>query len=252
MIQPFIKFPLNNLLIFLATALWIGSSSALSAQVAHLADVNAAKKAFKPSFESGDGTLAIKEGALSYSVEDPTEKDFQYRLFQPARLRASQDFTITGTFKNDAIPESSKELASVGIEFYQATDLRNRMAATLSVARLKGFFSRTVFAQVVQGSEPVDSRYTSDLRVPIETTFKLSFDSGEKVFSVFYDRDESEATEWAFVASFGIKGDGGADGNADWRMKNTEKFLVYVYGYSENMQIFEGDVEATALSVEID
>ena len=252
MIQSFIKFSPNNPLILLATALCIGSFSALSAQVAHLADVNASRKAFKPSFESGDGTLVIKEGSLSYNVEDPTEKDFQYLLFQPARLRASQDFTITGTFKNDAIPESSKELASIGIEVYQATDLRNRMAATLSVARLKGFFSRTVFAQVVEGSEPVDSTYSSDLRVPIETTFKLSFDSGKKVFSVFYVRDGSEATEWEFVGSFGINGNGGADGNARWRMKNTEKLLVYVYGYSENMQIFDNDVEVTALSIEID
>jgi len=227
------------------------SAASLFAQVADFSDVGELNKAFKSSFESGGGELTIKEGALSYTVAEATAKDFQYLLFQPARLRASQDFTITGTFKNDAIPESSKELASVGIEVYQATDLRNRVAATLSVARLEGFFSRTVFTQVVEGGETVDSTYSSELRVPIETTFKLSFDSDTKVFSVAYDSDEGEAVEWTPVGSFGINGDGGEDGNAYWRMRSTEKFLVYVYGYSENLQIFEGDVEATALSVEI-
>jgi hypothetical protein len=225
--------------------------SSLSAQVADLADIAATKKAFKPSFNSGDAALDIKEGAIVYSVETPSEKDFRYLQFQPARLRASQDFTITGTFKNDAIPEASRELASIGIEVYQATDLSNRVAATLSVARLQGFFSRTVFSQIVEGGESVASTYSDELRVPIETTFKLSFDSEDKVFSVHYDTDEGEAVAWELVGTFGIGGSGGEDGNANWRMRSTEKFLVYVYGYSENLQIFEGDVEVSALSVEV-
>ena len=235
----------------LASLCILGACSSLSAQVADLANVEATEKAFKPSFNSGDAQLTIQPGAIVYSVEEPSAKDFRYLHFKPARLRASQDFTITGTFKNDAIAESSKELASVGIEVYQATDLSNRVAATLSVARLQGFFSRTVFSQVVEGGEPVASAYSSELRVPIETTFKLSFAADSKVFTIHYDEDEGEAVEWTLVGSFGIAGDGGEDGNANWRMKSNEKFLVYIYGYSENLQIFAGDVEVRALSVEI-
>jgi len=239
----------NKPLAALITLSLLGAA-ALSAQVADFTDVDATQKAFKPSFESGGGELTIKAGRLSYAVEEPTEKDFQYLLFQPARLRASQDFTITGTFKNDAIPESSSQLASVGIEVYQATDLRNRVAATLSVARLEGFFSRTVFTQVVQDGEPVDSTYTADLRLPVEVTFKLTYSAADKVFSVFYDADADAPIDWVPVGSFGVAGEGGESGNANWKMRSSEKFLVYTYGYSENLQIFEGDVEVTALSVE--
>jgi|GEM_PF-3529366 len=249
--QPFTKSSPSKCFYTLVFTLILGAYCSLSAQVADLSDVGAAKKAFKPSFNSGAAELIFKEGSIVYTVEEPSEKDFQYLHFQPARLRASQDFTITGTFKNDAIAESSKELASVGIEVYQATDLSNRVAATLSVARLEGFFSRTVFSQVVEGGEAVDSAYTADLRLPIEVTFKMVFDSKEKVFSVYYDADEDEAVVWELVGTFGVAGKGGEDGNANWRMKSTEKFLVYIYGYSENLQVFEGDVEATALSVEI-
>jgi hypothetical protein len=237
--------------LFALVALFLCSAAAMPAQVADFADAGALKKAFKPSFESGDGQLTIQEGAINYTVEEPTKKDFQYLNFQPARLRASQDFTITGTFKNDAIPESAKELASVGIEVYQAQDLSNRVAATLSAARLNGFFSRTVFTQVVKGGEPVDSSYTEDLRVPVEVTFKLVYTAPEKVFSVFYDADEGDAVDWQAVGSFGVAGTGGDSGNANWKMRSSEKFLVYIYGYSENLQIFEGDVAATALSLEI-
>jgi len=241
------KYSITALLLFAGLG-----DSILSAESVDLSDVGGVKKDFRPSFESGGGTLTINEGSIAYTVEDATEKDFQYLLYRPARLRASQDFTIMGSFKNDAIAESSKELASVGIEVYQAEDLSNRVAATLSVARLEGVFSRTVFTQIVDGGETAASTYTPDLRVPIETTFKLVFDSKEKVFTTYYDSDEGEGVEWTQVGSFGINGKGGEDGDGTWRMKSTEKFLVYVYGYSENLTIYEGEVEMTALSVEVE
>lgn len=239
----------RNCIALLVIAMWTGV--VLPAQVADFTDVAATEKAFKLSFESGDGALTIKEGAIRYTVDEPTEKDFQYLYFQPARLRASQDFSITGTFKNDAIPESSKQLASVGIEVYQAQDLSNRVAATLSVARLEGYFSRTVFTQVVESGETVDSTYTTELRLPVEVSFKLDYSAKGKVFTVYYDANAEAAEDWVLVGSFGIGGSGGDSGNANWKMRSSEKFLVYLYGYSENLQIFDGEIEASALSVEI-
>jgi hypothetical protein len=47
-----------------------------------------------------------------------------------------------------------------------------------------------------------------------------------------------------------VAGEGGDSGNANWKMRSSERFLVYVYGYSENLRIFEGEVAATALTVE--
>lgn len=244
------KYASNKTPALLSLILLIGAGPVAFAQTLDFADVKALKKSLKPSFESGGGTLTIAEGAVHYTVDAATEKDFQYLLYQPARLRASQDFTVTGRFRNDAIPEASTELASVGIEIYQAEDLRNRVAATLSVARLEGFFSRTVFTQIVEGGEAVDSTYTPDLRVPIETSFRLSFDADAQVFTVHYDSDPDEAEAWTEVGSFGINGDGGETGNARWRMRSSEKFLVYIYGYSENMNVYEGDVAVQALSIE--
>jgi hypothetical protein len=215
-----------------------------------LSEPDRAAREFRPSFESGGGELIFEPEEIRYVVEESTAKDFQYLLVRSARLRASEGFSIVGSFRNDAIPEASNQLASVGIEVYQAEDLSNRVAATLSVARLEGFFSRTVYTQIVDGGETVASTYSDDLRVPIETTFKLTYDPGEKVFTTFYDSDPDEAVEWTEVGSFGINGAGGSDGDGAWRMRSSEKFLVYIYGYSENLEIIEGEVALTALSVE--
>ncbi|MEM7791318.1 MAG: hypothetical protein AAF546_07945 [Verrucomicrobiota bacterium] len=219
-------------------------------QSADFSEAGKLKKVFKPSFQNGAGKLKPVDGAIQYTVEDPSDKDFDYLFFQPARLRASQNFEVVGTFKNDGVPESSKELVSIGIEVYQAENLTNRVSASLSVARVQGYFSRTVFTQVVENSETLDDTYTADLRLPITTTFKLVYDSKGKTFSTYYDKNEDEPVEWEFVGSFGIAGSGGDHGNANWRMRSSEKFLVYVYGYSENLTLYDGEVQVLALSVE--
>jgi hypothetical protein len=228
----------------------VATSLSANAQTLDLSDEKAAKKALKPSFQNGSGELKISEDFVEYTVEDPTGKDFQYFMFQPARLRASQSFEIVGTFINDTIPELPQELASVGIEVYQAKDLSNRVSATASVARIQNYFSRTAFTQVVEGGETVESTYSTDLRLPPEITLKLAYDAETKVFSTYYDSDEGDAVVWEPVGSFGVGGKGGEDGNANWRMRSSEKLLVYIYGYSENLTIFEGEAQILALSVE--
>ncbi|MEO0510416.1 MAG: hypothetical protein AAF065_11215 [Verrucomicrobiota bacterium] len=244
------KLSLRSLIGCVLTISLFTGTLAAKIESLNLSDIEAARKALKPSFQNGAGKLTVKEGALEYSVDKASAKDFEYQMFQPARLRASQDFEIIGTFINDTIPELPEELASVGIEVYQATDLSNRVSATVSVARLYNYFSRTAFTQIVQGGKPVESTYSEDLRLPPEVTIKLSYDSKSRVFTTFYDSDQGEEVEWMKVGSFGVGGKGGETGNTNWRMRSSEKLLVYIYGYSENLSVFEGEAQVLSLSVE--
>jgi hypothetical protein len=207
------------------------------------------KRAFKPAFQNGEGTFNPVYEGFEYTVEKPSEKDYDYRLYRPASLKASHDFEVIGRFKNDTVAESSREAASVGIEIYQQRNLSNRLATELSVARLEGYFSRTVFSQVVENGKKKTECFSADLRLPAETTFKLSYQSSEKVFSVYYQSDETEVLEWVFVGSFGIAGSGGENGNANWRMRSSENFLIYIYGFSKNMKVYEGEAQIHALAI---
>lgn len=210
------------------------------------------KKAFKPAFQNGEGALNHVSSGFEYTVESPGEKDYDYRLYQPARLRANRDFEVIGRFKNDTVAESSREAASVGIEIYQQRNLSNRMATELSVARLEGYFSRTIFSQIVENGEKKNECFSADLRLPVETTFKLSYRASEKVFSVYYQSDVSEVPKWVFVGSFGIARSGGKNGNANWRMRSSENFLIYIYGFSKNMKVYEGEAQIHALAINAD
>ena len=209
-------------------------------------DEESIKKSFIPSFQSGTGSLDYNNANFQYTTYTPSPKDFDYKLYQPARIRANKDFTVITELKNNTIPESSKELASVGIEIYQRKNLSNRFATELSCARLEGYFSRTVFSQLVEFGEKTSSCFSHDLRLPEITTVKIDYKADQKVFHIAYLQNE----EWQNVGSFGIAGSGGENGNAQWKMKSNETLLLYIYGFSTNMNVYEGDIQIKSLKIE--
>ena len=204
------------------------------------------KRSFIPSFQSGTGSLDYNNANFQYTTNTPSPKDFDYKLYQPARIRANKNFTVITELKNSTIPESSKELASVGIEIYQRKNLSNRFATELSCARLQGYFSRTVFSQLVEFGEKTSSCYSKDLRLAEVTTVKIDYIANNKVFYISYLQNE----EWIKVGSFGIAGSGGENGNAQWKIKNNENLLLYIYGFSTNMNVYEGDIQIKSLKIE--
>ena len=218
----------------------------LASEEINFNDEESIKRSFIPSFQSGTGSLDYEKPNFRYTTSTPSPKDFDYKLYQPARIRANKDFTIITELKNSTIPESSKELASVGIEIYQRKNLSNRLATELSCARLEGYFSRTVFSQLVEFGEKKSSCYSEDLRLTEITTVKIDYISKNKVFYISYLQDE----KWIKVGSFGIAGSGGENGNAQWKMKNNENLLLYIYGFSTHMNVYEGDIQIKSLKIE--
>ena len=219
----------------------------LQGQSFDLLDPKSVNREFKPAFQAGDGKLVHGDSGFQYTTEEPTEKDYDYRFVVPARLKAGKDFEIIADLTNGSIAESSSEVASIGIEVYQKNNLSNRLASELSVARLQGYFSRTIFSQIVASGEKMFDCFSSDLRVPERSKIKLKYNSKLKVFSIHYlDFDK---INWVSVGSFGIAGDGGASGNAHWKMRSSETFLLYVYGFSKNMKIYDGDIQLHSLEI---
>lgn len=231
---------------FTGFIIFILSSCYIFCYTVNFSDENYIKKSFFQSFQSGSGELYYNGSNFGYKTNTATIKDYDYKLYQPARLKSNQDFTITFDLKNDSIAESSKELASIGIEIYQKNNLQNRLAAELSVARLEGYFSRTVFSQIVENGEKIASSYSDDLRLPPNVKVKIYFNAEQKVFYISYLNEDS----WIAVGSFGIRGVGGDSGNAQWKMRNNGNFLIYLYGFSKNMKIYKGDMQITSLDLE--
>jgi hypothetical protein len=67
---------------------------------------------------------------------------------------------------------------------------------------------------------------------------QITFDSLTKIISVYYSYNGGG---WAPFGSFGVSAvGGGADGNGDWLMTDSDQFCLRVYGYSENMEVTGG------------
>ena len=65
----------------------------------------------------------------------------------------------------------------------------------------------------------------------------LTFDSGTKVVTVWYDIDPSTGYNWIELATYGVGGSGGNDGTANWGLADGDKFWPFIYGYSEYIKI---------------
>ncbi len=201
-------------------------------------DGTLSRRSWERSFNAGKAKLEEKDGKLHYLVSEGTEKDFQYALWKGDRFRADQDWEVYVTAFNDGLPISSQELVSIGIEAYNARKLGNRVSVSLSVSRLEGIYARVAFSQVTINGVGGDSDYSSEM--PEMAQVRLSYDAESGVLTAS-GRDPEEDEGWIDVASFGLRGDGGTTADVDFGLGRRGQFLVYVYGYSENMTLEEGD-----------
>jgi hypothetical protein len=80
---------------------------------------------------------------------------------------------------------------------------------------------------------------TQDTSAPI----RLFFDSSTKIFTVFYDANPGPNYQWIDFGTFGVGGSGvGNSGNADWELTADDKFVVYVFGYSNDLVVKDGEM----------
>lgn len=85
------------------------------------------------------------------------------------------------------------------------------------------------------------SAWTGDLGVKYGA-IRLTFDSGTKVISAWYDIDPNTGYDWVEFASYGISGSGGSNGTANWGLVNGDKLWPFIYGYSEYIKISSGQL----------
>lgn len=55
---------------------------------------------------------------------------------------------------------------------------------------------------------------------------RIDYAAQTQVMSTFYDVNPADADEWIPIDSFGVAGAGGADGNTDWALGETDPFVI--------------------------
>jgi hypothetical protein len=101
----------------------------------------------------------------------------------------------------------------------------------------KGFY-----AELLEDDVFVDDADTFDLSNggSLDGSILITFDPATKVFILSYDIGSGAAP----IGSFGVSGTGGAHGNANWLMTDSDLFCIDVFGYSRHTTIGSGKLYA--------
>jgi hypothetical protein len=87
--------------------------------------------------------------------------------------------------------------------------------------------------------------YIGDASAPTMSTsapIRVSFNSATKIFTVSYSTAPGPNYNWIGFGTFGVGSLGGGTYHADWGLTDDDKFVAYVFGYSENMTVNDGQM----------
>ena len=198
------------------------------------------KTIWEASTKRGDGHLNQKQGHLDYTVMDPTAEDsFKWLLRARGPYNANWEAKID--LYNNTNPSQSGRVNSFGIDMYHCEDPNDWLYAELYASsysghlRFKGFHAEFATNDDVSAwSDTGDLSGSSSLSGSV----RIAFDSDTKIVSLSYAYNGGG---WIPFGTFGVSGiGGGADGNGNWSMTDTDQFCLKVYGYSERMEVTGG------------
>jgi hypothetical protein len=187
---------------------------------------------YDPSEEKGQGQISQVNGHLEYTTSgNGTSKDSYDHKWIFTEFPYDYNWSIEITVTNNSIFPESNKWSSFGInvrsKMDQNDEIEIELAAMMNGANM--FWSEFQDNNVVVGEAFQNTTLRS---API----RLSFNSSSKLFEVlYYDNG------WFSFGSFDVNASGlGVNGSANWGMADTDKFIAYVFGYSENMLVYPG------------
>ncbi len=180
----------------------------------------------------GHGHLNETNGHLEYTCGTGTARDSSDRPWILNRFPYDADWAIQIDATNNTSP-SGNQYSSFGINVRSAIDQDNEIEVELEAypGGASGFLAEFHYYGVPYG-------YAEQLTGSKSAPIRLSFNSTTKVLTVSY----YDGSQWVDFGSFGVAGSGGTNSNADWGFTDTDQFIAYVFGYSENMAVTAGQL----------
>lgn len=194
----------------------------------------------------GNGNLFEANARLEYRCDAGTDED---DAFWP--WTASGPYNANWDIKlrvyNSTVPNQIDQNNSFGLKILSPFTTDNEIYVELYSSALstfppamprKGFATNLEFNDESVGYQDVNAADSE----PVTGSVRLRFNATTKVATAYYALGTSE--NWVQFATFGLAGSGGASGNADWGMSASDKFRIYVYGYSTYSTITSGQMYA--------
>ena len=180
----------------------------------------------------GHGQLNETNGHLEYTCGKATKEDSSDRPWILRRFPYNADWSVQIDATNNTLP-TGNQWSSFGIVVENANNGDDWIEVELAAASNQSHF---FWAEFWHNHVFVEDAYAG--AISTSAPIRVSFDHVTKVVTVSY----FDGAFWNDFGTFGVAGSGGGNGNADWGLTDSDQFIAYIFGYSENMVVGDGEL----------
>lgn len=191
---------------------------------------------------TGHGVLTEAGQRLRYTCSNGTAEDYVDRPWIATRFPFDADWEVQVDCFNNSSPVAPLQVNSMGIVLGSPLsgdtdlylELYNSAIGFGSTART-GFFTEMTVEDVSAATEDSGEQFIA------AGAIRLSWDSATKVLTCHYDTDPTNGYQWTPLTTYGLAGAGGTH-NSDWGLTATDRFFLYLFGYSSSMNVSAGQM----------
>ena len=190
----------------------------------------------------GKGRLDEVRGHLEYVTGGASTTDSSDRPWILRQFPTNANWWIEIEATNKTYPSSFGQWASFGINVRHilgATNEESGNEVEVELAAFPNAITREYYGEMHSNGLYWDTLLsTPDSSAPI----RIAFNASTKVFTVSGFTDMGGGPQWYDFGTFGVGPLGGGYYNADWGLTGSDKFVAYVFGYSNKMIVNDGQM----------
>lgn len=203
-------------------------------------------------FTEGLGSISLSNQEFNFTSTQRFGEHEAGLSWVEDSVRNSQDWEFQVDVANSMKVTNSSLYSGVGIYVANANDERD-----LAFLEFYSTFFNDL-GESVRGftsglqNNGVDVHEADTFELPFERgAVRVKFDSSERSLSFFYHTGETtEGYFWQFLSKYGVDGNDGSEGNANWLMSVNAEFDVGVYGLAQGTRSSIGQVTADNFTTE--
>ena len=179
----------------------------------------------------GRGQLNETNGRLAYTCGSKNGISSSDRPWKLTQFPYDAPWEIVIDATNTTSP-TGKQWSSFGIVVENAKNKDDWIEVELAASEQSHMF----WAEFYDNNAYAGDAFASAMST--SAPIRVSFDNITKVLTVSY----FDGAVWNSLGTFGVNGSGGINGNATWGLTDSDHFIAYIFGYSENMTVIDGEI----------
>jgi hypothetical protein len=192
----------------------------------------------------GSGTILETAGHLEFRSTSSMGTHYTARPWIASVVPYAQDWEATLDTTNLTSPTHNDEVNSFGISVFDESNFGSEVFVEMYASHYDGAPARNGFYGAISndGAFVAEVDNLANDQTSVNGAVRVTFDSTAKVLTLYYDEDRTNGYQWTELGSFDVDGSGGTDGSTNWGLTSDDRFILAIYGYTEQMPIAAGEM----------